>query len=226
MPTTLRFDEPSESSAAKSALFPLLARRMLLFGLGVILLLLSARLNDQLVDYVQDVIRQCGIAIILAVSLNIVNGLTGQFSIGHAGFMAVGAYTGASVTYFVQTRFNHNVPAGEIWMLPAMLAGGALAALFGYAVGVPSLRLRGDYLAIVTLGFGEIIRVLIENSQEINQNLAYLGGATGFSGDSGAYSVPRLSSFILVFGVAALVIVLVRNLKFCRRCHGSEHNPH
>lgn len=205
---------PTKQTSGNSSEISRIGKRALLLGIGVLLLVLGNKLNDQLVDYAQDIIRQCGIAIILAVSLNIVNGLTGQFSIGHAGFMAVGAYTGASVTYFVEKRLTHYSTPGLIWMLPAMLAGGLLAALFGYLVGVPSLRLRGDYLAIVTLGFGEIIRVLIENSQEINANLQYLGGATGFSGDSGAYSVPRLSGFILVFGTAAAVVLLVRNLKF------------
>ena len=92
-----------------------------------------------------------------------------------------------------------------------MLVGGLVAALFGYIVGVPSLRLRGDYLAIVTLGFGEIIRVLLENSGDISSKLGYLGGATGFQ------DKPALSSFTIfmtLFGMVLLIIVLARNLKF------------
>src|SRR5579862_5163357 len=131
--------------------------------------------NEQLVGYAQDIIRQCGIAVILAVSLNIVNGLAGQFSIGHAGFMSVGAYVGATITYCAMQGLTHGQQPGYLWMLPAMILGGLVAALFGYLVGVPSLRLRGDYLAIVTLGFGEIIRVVLENSQEINAKLDFLG---------------------------------------------------
>jgi branched-chain amino acid transport system permease protein len=187
-------------------------------AVGCALLVIGGIVNDQLKDYYQDVIRLCGIAVILAVSLNIVNGLTGQFSIGHAGFMAVGAYAGGTVTYFVQESLLHHGKPFAWWTVPTMLAamlfGGLLAALFGYIVGVPSLRLRGDYLAIVTLGFGEIIRVLIENSNEISSKLNYLGGATGFTGESGAYHLPPLATFPMVFGVAVVVIVLARNLKF------------
>ena len=164
-------------------------------------------INNNLKDYYQDVIQQCGVAIILAVSLNIVNGLTGQFSIGHAGFMAVGAYTGASVTYQVAIHANNGKP-GLQWMLLAMLLGGLCAAIAGYIVGVPSLRLRGDYLAIVTLGFGEIIRVLLENIADINDNLKFTGGASGFQ------NIPSLSGFGIVFSALVVVIVLTRNLKF------------
>ena len=143
---------------------------------AILFILIGNAINNNLSDYVQDVIQQCGFAIILAVSLNIVNGLTGQFSIGHAGFMAVGAYTGASVTYQVAQHYYKSGTPGFQWMLLAMVVGGVCAALAGYVVGVPSLRLRGDYLAIVTLGFGEIIRVLLENITDINPYLAYTGG--------------------------------------------------
>src|ERR1700757_17114 len=110
-------------------------------------------------EYAFQNINHIGIAIILAVSLNLVNGLTGQFSIGHAGFMALGGYVSAVILL--------HGPAEDPWRIffvISMLAGGATAALAGYLVGKPSLRLRGDYLAIVTLGFGEIIRVIIENT--------------------------------------------------------------
>lgn len=186
----------------------LYGKRLIWLAVATAFLQIGSYTNNNLVDYVQDIIRQCGIAIILAVSLNIVNGLTGQFSIGHAGFMSVGAYTGASVTYFAMQRFTHGTNPNLGWMLLAMLVGGSVAALFGYIVGVPSLRLRGDYLAIVTLGFGEIIRVLFENVHDINPSLDYMGGATGF------YGVPRLTNFLLVFASVIVVIVLARNLKF------------
>lgn len=106
---------------------------------------------------------------ILAMSLNLVNGITGQFSLGHAGFMAVGAYTSA----FLSQNWTPFPP--ELGFLNFMLTtalGGLIAALFGYLVGQPSLRLKGDYLAIVTLGFGEIIRVAV-------LNMDFLGGARG-----------------------------------------------
>src|SRR5207244_2512216 len=120
-------------------------------------------------DYWAKILADIGINIVLAVSLNIVNGFTGQFSIGHAGFMAVGAYTAATITYYGSTRiwgdaaFHGGVLSftqhlerysggvlgpGDALFLIACLAGGGVAALFGYLVGLPSLRLRGDYLAI------------------------------------------------------------------------------
>lgn len=119
-------------------------------------------------DYWVNVLRRVGVFIMAAVSLNIVNGFTGQFSMGHAGFMALGAYVGAGFTYYGSLVIHGSVndPAfatgGTLLMLAGVLAGALVAAGFGYLVGLPSLRLRGDYLAIVTLGFGEIIRVLLE----------------------------------------------------------------
>lgn len=168
-------------------------------------------------DYVAEIIRLCGLAIIMAVSLNIVNGLTGQFSIGHAGFMSIGAYTGASIIYWVvmaQSPTGNTHTPSLLWLLLAMAGGGVAAAFCGYLVGVPSLRLRGDYLAIVTLGFGEIIRVLIENSAEISPSLKFLGGAVGFIGANGAYQAPLISNVFIIYAAAALVILVSWNIKF------------
>ena len=152
-----------------------------------------------------------GIYVTLAVSLNIVNGFTGQFSIGHAGFMAVGAYVGAAVTHFFPALASGSGMAQGAVLLLSCLVGGGVAGLFGYVVGVPSLRLRGDYLAIVTLGFGEIIRVLLENTDKL-PGVGFMGGAIGFSG------IPKLTNFFWVFGLATLTIVIARNLK--RSLHG------
>ena len=180
--------------------------------------------NNGLQNSYQDMLLQAGVAIILAVSLNIVNGFTGQFSIGHAGFMAVGAYAGGALSYPLWNTAKKSLAAAHPdwstsqilahfqatnwWLLPAaMLLGGSIAALFGWAVGVPSLRLRGDYLAIVTLGFGEIIRVLLNNASVISPKLEYLGGALGF------FNVPVISGFFAVYLTAALVMGLTRNLK-------------
>jgi branched-chain amino acid transport system permease protein len=128
-----------------------------------------------------------GINIILAVSLNLVNGYTGQFSLGHAGFMGVGAYTAAAVTLFIGPR-----------ILPAAGAAhyGLAAALAGLVVGAPSLRLKGDYLAIVTLGFGEIIRVIF-------CNIKSLGGGLGLNG------IPPYTSLFWVYATAAVCIYVV-----------------
>ena len=157
--------------------------------------------------YYNRIIVLIGINITLAVSLNIINGHAGQFSLGHAGFMAVGAYFSAFLTvyYFAPyvAKFPENsttaVLLQNVFLIIAILAGGALAALAGYVVGLPSLRLRGDYLAIVTLGFGEIIRVLILNIEKI-------GAARGFSG------IPGWSNFFWVFFVAVLTIVVSNRL--------------
>jgi branched-chain amino acid transport system permease protein len=150
--------------------------------------------------YYLDVITGVGINIILAVSLNLINGYTGQFSLGHAGFMAVGAYTSAAITVFWGPRIlaatgNGPVPIGLLF-LGALVTGGLVAAVAGLAVGVPSLRLKGDYLAIVTLGFGEIIRVIFRNMESV-------GGALGLTG------IPPYTTFFWVFSFAALTTYTV-----------------
>ena len=140
--------------------------------------------------------------VVLAVSLNVVNGFTGQFSLGHAGFMAVGAYTAAKITLtFSDVQFGF-LPAywsDQLIFALALAAAMATAALAGLLVGLPSLRLRGDYLAIVTLGFGEIIRSIIENSKP-------LGQATGLSG------LPQRTNMTWVGLSALATIVMARRL--------------
>ena len=137
-----------------------------------------------------------GINVILAVSLNLINGYTGQFSLGHAGFMAVGAYTAAVITN--QFGELNTFLSGAVF-LGALLAGGLLAALGGLLVGIPTLRLRGDYLAIVTLGFGEIIRVILQNMDKV-------GGARGLSVNHG------WTNFFWAFGFAAVTVYVVTAL--------------
>ena len=154
--------------------------------------------------YYLDVAIGIGINIILAVSLNLVNGYTGQFSLGHAGFMSVGAYIAAAVTMFVGPKLlgdagGTGLAQGLVFCL-ALLVGGLSAALAGLLVGVPSLRLKGDYLAIVTLGFGEIIRVIFQNFEP-------LGGALGLNGIPAYTNVFWVLAFgaLTVFTVACLV---------------------
>ena len=148
-----------------------------------------------------QVLMLIGINIVLAVSLNLVNGFTGQFSIGHAGFMAVGAYTSAMFTLRLGKPLVASLSllpepvAQGLALLLALMAGGLVAAGAGWLVGLPSLRLRGDYLAIVTLGFGEIIRVLLLNIEAI-------GGARGLPG------IPAYANFFWVYGSVVVVIVL------------------
>ena len=125
-----------------------------------LLAVLDVTLQRALNPYVFRVVMLCGINIVLAVSLNLVNGFTGQFSIGHAGFMAVGAYASAMFTLKLGAPLASSLSllpspvAQGFALLLALVAGGLLAAAAGWLVGPPSLRLRGDCLAIVTLGFG------------------------------------------------------------------------
>lgn len=134
-----------------------------------------------------------GINIILAVSLHLVIGITGQFSIGHAGFLAVGAYISAIITMKFQLPFPL-----------ALLAGGIVAALAGLLVGIPSLRLKGDYLAIATLGFGEIIRIVF-------LNIDYVGGASGMQ-------VTHLTTWTYTFICLFITITVITN--FTNSRHG------
>jgi branched-chain amino acid transport system permease protein len=143
------------------------------------------------------------INVVLAVSLNVVNGFTGQFSLGHAGFMSIGAFAAASVTLALADVQVSGVPAGlsdGLLFGAALAAGMAAAALAGLVVGLPSLRLRGDYLAIVTLGFGEIIRSVIEN-------VPALGGALGLSG------LPLRTTIVWAGLGAVAVVVMARRLQ-------------
>lgn len=135
-----------------------------------------------------------GINIILAASLNLINGYTGQFSLGHAGFMAVGAYVSVVLTTNFQVPF-----------VPALLVGGVMAGLLGFLIGLPTLRLKGDYLAIATLGLGEIIRIVI-------MNIPYVGGAAGFKG------IPHHTTFAWVFGFMLLTLFFIKN--FVNSTHG------
>jgi branched-chain amino acid transport system permease protein len=173
-------------------LIALLAAVLVAFGVSYF--------SDHIDPYYLDVITGVGINIILAVSLNLVNGYTGQFSLGHAGFMSVGAYLSAAITMLAGPRILGDsggtaVQQGLLF-LGALLVGGLGAALAGVAVGIPSLRLKGDYLALVTLGFGEIIRVIF-------QNVDALGGALGLNG------IPNYTTVFWVYSFAALTVFTV-----------------
>ncbi|GIV15473.1 MAG: branched-chain amino acid ABC transporter permease [Armatimonadota bacterium] len=173
--------------------------------LGTNALVASLRSAGWLDEYTYRVMMLCGINILLAVSLNLINGITGQFSIGHAGFQGVGAYTSAAFTVFVvspwmRERGLYGTPIGDSALLIAgIMAGAVSASLAGLFVGIPSLRLRGDYLAIATLGFGEIIRVTILNVEQV-------GGARGF------YGIPLLTTFFWLYLAVIVLLALSRNL--------------
>ena len=168
-----------------------------------------------------------GINVILAVSLNVVNGFTGQFSIGHAGFMAVGGYVAGCITYYgsyllwgaptVQAGW---LSGGDLLFVGGCLAGAVVAGAAGFLVGLPSLRLRGDYLAIVTLGFGEILRVMLQRTGDVITSAedvraasygtlaTSLGGSLGFSG------LPYYTDLFWVYAFVAITLVVALRLKF------------
>lgn len=166
------------------------AKRWLVVGvlIAVALTFLAPQMNRYYLGVATDV----GIAVILAVSLNLITGHTGQFSLGHAGFMAVGGYFAAWISLQAGADAKMFFPL-------SLLAGGFLAAGVGLLVGIPSLRLKGDYLAIVTLGFGEIIRVIAQNTEAI-------GAASGLKG------IPKLANLGWAFGLAVLTVYAVCSL--------------
>ncbi len=157
---------------------------------------------DLIDPYYFSILMYAGVNIILAVSLNLVNGFTGQFSMGHAGFMSVGGYISAFLT---TTLANQNPTLlsspllGTGIFLATLIAGGLGASAVGYLVGLPSLRLKGDYLAIVTLGFGEIIRVGVLNIDAI-------GGARGMP------NIPPLTTFGLLYSFVLLTVFMIWRL--------------
>lgn len=175
-------------------------------GYLAVLVALSFVLPSAQDDYFAKVAMGAGVGVTLAVSLNIVNGFTGQFSIGHAGFMAIGAYLAAFLASWVHRTDPFGLlgePFGPHLVLAAtLLLGGLAAAAAGFVVGLPSLRLRGDYLAIATLGFGEIVRVLLENAES-------LGGSRGFSMPASA--VP--ADLLWIWGIAGTTILVALRLK-------------
>lgn len=167
---------------------------------------LDALLPQLLNPYYLTILTRIGVAVIAAVSLQLVNGFTGQFSIGHAGFMAVGAYVAAALSVYAGAGWLAGLAsalplplARGLYFPVPLVAGGLAAALAGLVVGIPALRLRGDYLAIATLGFGEIIRIAILNVDAV-------GGARGFSLASPAH--PGLDLRYEGFGISYAVVLV------------------
>ena len=165
--------------------------------------LLSPVMEDLLDPYIFMILMYAGINVTLAVSLNLVNGITGQFSIGHAGFMSVGAYVSSVITLNLlgqyQISFLPETLSNGVMFAISLVSGGIVAAFLGYIVGLPSLKLKGDYLAIVTLGFGEIIRVIFLNIDAV-------GGARGLPG------IPKIANFGWIYSVAFLCVFVLTRL--------------
>ena len=206
-----------------------LVRSLAPIGGAILIALLVHGIGAISGQYPTRIMLDCGVAIIAAVSLTIVNGFTGQFSIGHAAFMAVGGYASGMVTYY--TLLRHLDPAqireiepsllgGPQFMLAAScLIGGLIAAAAGWLVGLPSLRLKGDYLAIVTLGFGEIVRVLLtQTDKQIDSSARFneVGWAGALwppaaNGALGFDDLPKVTNLFWTYlFVAATVLIAFR----------------
>jgi len=204
-------------------------KKHLYFAASIILLFILNLFVRDIDPYFFTILIYIGINIILATSLNLINGFAGQFSLGHAGFMAIGGYLSISVSTYYAPLFNSVFGTGAagnaITFTILLILSGLAAAFVGLLVGVPSLRLKGDYLAIVTLGFSEIIRVVI-------QGLDVIGASQGFRGvyiyDNGVktlqmdeslqnightfYSVPKYTDFFWTFLIVIIVVYFVYNL--------------
>mgnify|MGYP003289520693 CR=1 FL=1 len=153
----------------------------------------------------QFLLEKIAISIILSVSLGLVVGFLGELSLGHAGFMCVGAYIGGKVSVLL----NESLGTGVLNLLISIIVGGIAAAICGIIIGLPALRLRGDYLAIVTLAFGEIVKTIFINTSEKS-----FGGATGLS-------TPRYDRnylFIFAFLLVLFMLFIIQNL--IRSKHG------
>ena len=157
-----------------------------------------------------EMIEKASISIILAVSLSLVVGFLGELSLGHAGFMCVGAYLGCKAAVMLQEAIGNDLP-DAVALLAALLVGGAVAALCGFVIGLPALRLKGDYLAIVTLAFGEIVRSLFLNSSDES-----FGGTLGLDTSSLRYDRKEL----FIFGLLLVLVTLFVIQNLMRSRHG------
>lgn len=162
-------------------------------SLGILISIGLIWIQPMIDPYFASIVSFVGINILLALSLMIITGMTGQFSLGHAASMAIGAYVSAAITIHL---FPHVPTAGPLLFVVALAMGGGAAILGGLVVGIPSLRLSGDYLAITTLGFGEVVRVVIQNMDEV-------GGARGLTG------IPHFTNWGWIFGAVVLTLYAI-----------------
>lgn len=176
------------------------AQRFLICSAIAYAILKTLFLTGLLTEYVQQIILFSFIAILTSLGLNVIYGYTGQFSLGHAGFYGIGAYTAAYLGAVFKVE-------SIIAFLPILFLGGAAAGLLGYIVGIPILRLRDDFLAIATLGFGILIRVLLDNSDRF---IEVLGGSRGFIG------IPKIVNLEVAFCTVVFLVLVTRNLIFSR----------
>lgn len=172
-----------------------------ILGSSVVVFIILAALQyfGVIDEYNGQLLTLSGIYVVVALSLNLITGFTGQLALGQAGFMCVGAYTTAIAV------MQFHVP-----LLFAIIIGGLVTAVFGIIIGFPTLRLRGDYLAITTLGFGEIIRVIMVNLESLTGGAAGLKGIPPFS-ETGDFVLDAVVKFTWVFAFAVVAIVVVSN---------------
>lgn len=190
--------------------------------------LLDLFLGDLIPDSsIRQLLMLAACNVLVALSLNIINGMAGQFSIGHAGFVGIGAYTSAVIASHLHASLGGGDPtfARSFVVVPVcLIASATLAGLFGLLVGLPSLRLKGDYLAIVTLGFSEIFRLVIATAQASDADgsgalgrlggaLSSLGGQNGYQG-VGNQGVPLYAGPFWIFGLALVLGVVAWRIKF------------
>jgi branched-chain amino acid transport system permease protein len=161
-------------------------------------LVIDTLVHHNLGEYQQRLLVLAGLYVTLAVSLNLINGITGQFSIGHAAFYQIGAYTAGYCSKHWITDLGHT-PQKTLWVVAMLFLGAIFAAIAGFIVGLPSLRLKGDYLAIVTLGFGEIVRIIVQNTDAV-------GGSYALDG------IPKITPIWLVLLLTITCIAASRNL--------------
>ena len=206
-----------------------MSKDKLIFFAAVLAVFALNFLSPYIDPYYYTIIIYIGINIILASSLNLINGYTGQFSLGHAGFMAIGAYLSAAVSTYFAPSFEGLTSMGAIGeaivFLILLFVAGIGAALAGVLVGVPSLRLRGDYLAITTLGFAEIIRVIIQSLEVVGASQGFRGAYIFNNGIKAAqipadmseipntfYAVPKFTDFFWTYLFVAVIVFFIVNL--------------
>jgi len=176
------------------------ARKVILLSALIYLVVKSVFYFGFVSQYIEQITLYALIVILSSLGLNVIYGYTGQFSLGHAAFYGIGAYVSAYLTkvFGIENVFAYT---------PVLFVSGAAAGLVGYLIGIPILRLRDDFLAIATLGFGTLVRVILDNSDKFSE---VLGGSRGFVG------IPRLTTFELAFIIVIFLILITRNLIFSR----------
>ena len=176
------------------------ARKVIVLSVLIYIILKPVFFFGVVSQYIEQITLYTLIVILTSLGLNVIYGYTGQFSLGHAAFYGIGAYMSA---YLTKVFGIENVFA----FIPILFISGTSAGLVGYLIGIPILKLRDDFLAIATLGFGMLVRVLLDNSDKFAD---ILGGSRGFVG------IPRLTSFEVAFFVTIFLILITRNIIFSR----------